>query len=476
VPRVVRYLAGQATCIAIFATTAYPQGSAGPIKVTDLDKGMAAFRSGDCHATLSALDPVLRDKNAPAAAVHAAAVCSARTGDHKRANPLFRRLVKLEPRAWQAWNNLGVNEAELGALSEAIIAFRKASELAPSESGPALNLAKILQKKGDLRAAFQVLEGAQRRRPQEAELTTLWLQVAAAIAESAAASIDNKNYARALDDLLLVRRPLEVGPSWHNLIGYAQFRLNRPQPALEHLQKALALEPQNEDYVFDLAEFLSHHRSYDQLLKLMKVGAARHPNSPRMQLGLALAHILENGRADAVPILEALLAANPAFEPAYPVLGEAYQDLGRHEESLRLGRQLQRLNPANPKGWYIEGSALLELARRGHADMVKAAESLKRALEIDPSFVRPRFLLARALVDQRQYAAAEEHLQTILQLDPQHGQSHYVLGQLYQKTGRLERARVHLDKHRNMKEEERSGDYRRLLIESVASPKTVDAN
>jgi tetratricopeptide (TPR) repeat protein len=468
--RVVGNLARQATWMAIIATTAFPQDSVDTSKVDDFDKGMAAFRSGDCHAALSALGPILRSTNAPAAAVHAAAVCIARMGEHKRANPLFQRMVKLEPRAWQAWNNLGVNESEIGDLPKAIAAFRKASELAPSEPGPALNLAKILQKKGELRAAFRVLDDAQRRQPREAELTALWLQIAAAIAESAAVSISNKNYARALDDLLLVRRPLEVGASWHNLTGYAQFRLNRPKPALEHLQQALALEPQNEDYVLDLAEFLSHHRSYDQLLELMKAGAARHPNSPRMQLGLALAHVLENGRADAVPILEALLAANPAFEPAYQVLGEAYQDLSRHEDSLRLGRQLQRLNPANPKGWYIEGSTLLELARRGNADIVRAVESLKRALEIDPSFVRPRFLLARALLDQKQYAAAEEHLKTVLQLDPQHGQAHYVLGLLYQKTGRLDQARVHLDKHRNMKEEERNGDYRRLLIESVASP------
>jgi Flp pilus assembly protein TadD len=473
VQRVVRFLAFQTAWIAICAFPVLPQNT---ITSADFEKGMAAFRSGDCPTTLSALGPILRDTKAPAAAAHAAAVCSSQIGDHKRANTLFRRVVKLQPRAWQAWNNLGVNELEMGAIPEAIVAFHKAIELAPSEPGPALNLAKLLQKKGELRAAYRVLDDAQRRRSQEAELTALWLQVAAAIAESAAASITNKSYARALDDLLLVRRPLEVGASWHNLVGYTQFRLNRPQPALEHLQRALVLEPQHEDYVLDLAEFLSHYRSYDQLLKLMTVGAARHPNSPRMQLGLALAHILENGREDAVPILETIISKNPAYEPAYPVLGEAYQDLGRYEDSLRLGRILQRLNPANPKGWYIEGSALLELARRGNAGIEKAAESLKRSLEIDPAFVRPRFLLARALLDQNQYGEAEDHLKILLQYDPEHGQAHYVLGQLYKKTGRLEEARVHIDKHRKMKEEERSGDYRRLLIESVASPRPIAAN
>lgn len=455
-------------CVSALLLAGLFAGCAGAAAAADIAKALDAFRSGDCETALTLLRPALAGASAPPGAVHAAAVCEAKTGNLRAANRLFRQLAGLQPNAWQAWNNLGVNELELGSPGEAIAALRKANQLAASEPGPALNLASAYARTGDQRAAFRTLDAVQLTAPGNAEVTKAWLTIAALIAQSAAQSIADEQYARALEDLLLVRRPLEGEASWHNLTGYAHFRLDHPKPALEHLQKALALDPDNEDYVLDISEFLSHHRSYDQLHEVLSVATQRNPRSPRLRLGFALAEILQNRRDAAIPVLQRLLQDAPDFEPAYAVLAECYQDAGLSEDSVRLGRKLQQLNPANPKGWYIEGSALLDLARRREGNLATAVESLTRAVEIDPSFTRARFVLGRGYIEEGRMEDAERELQAVLRAEPKHPRAHYVLGRLYQQRGEHGKAKIQMAEHSRLKEEDRTGEYRRLIIENVA--------
>ena len=319
---------------------------------------------------------------------------------------------------------------------------------------------------GNAERNFILLDRAQALAPHNASLMKAWLDSATALASAAADDISSKRYADAKRRLLLVERPLTVSPSWHNLLGYAEFKLGNPEPALTHLQKALQMEPDNEDYVLDLGEFLAYYRAHEQAFQIFEVAAKRMSQSPRVQFGLAVALVLQNRRDEATNILNALLSAHPDFQPAYRVLGECYEDAGRTEDMVATGRKLQAVNGRNSYGWYLEGRGLLGESRVGDSAVAPAITALQRAVELDPNFARAHFQLARAYEQLGNFAQAEAELKTTIRIEPQHPRAHYVLGMLYQQMGRKELAQTELALHRRLKEQDRQAEYRRLLIVS----------
>jgi len=311
---------------------------------------------------------------------------------------------------------------------------------------------------------YRKLDEAQRLKPREAVATKAWLDEAARLATLAASHIEHRRYAEAAKLLRATERPLSHAPSWNNLRGYAEFKLSNPKPALHYLQRALQLEPQNEDYLLDVGEFLGHHRAHIEAVRVFEVAAKRMPQSPRATLGLAVSYILLNRRDEAQRLLEVLLTAHPRFEAAYKALGECYEDAANANRMVELGKALQQINPQNPQGWYLEGAGLLQEGRTGRSPVDAAMIALRKTLQLDASNVRARFVLAKVLQEAGADDLAITELKQTLALDPEHERAHYVLARLYQKKGDTERARSEFAKHKTVIERDRNMEYRRLLI------------
>jgi tetratricopeptide (TPR) repeat protein len=178
-----------------------------------------------------------------------------------------------------------------------------------------------------------------------------------------------------------------------------------------------------------------------------------------------VSYILQNRSDEAQKLLEGLISAHPRFEPAYKALGECYEGAGNATRMVELGKELQKLNPRNPQGWYLEGAGLLQEGRATTSSSLdEAMAALQKTIALEPSHVRAHFLLARALQEAGDANLAIAELQETLRLDPDHERAHYVLAQLYQKTGDTQRARSEFEKHKQIKERDRNMQYRRLLI------------
>jgi predicted Zn-dependent protease len=313
-------------------------------------------------------------------------------------------------------------------------------------------------------AAYRQLDSAQRASPRDPRITKAWLDEAARLATSAAAEIEREKYADAVTLLRATERALSAAPSWNNLRGYAEFKTGNPQQALHYLQQAVRLDPQNEDYVLDIGEFLGSHGAHSEAVTFFEVAARRMPGSPRMAFGLAVAYILQNRRDEAQKLLEGLIAANPRFEPAYKALGECLEDSGNATRMMELGRSLQSINPRNPLGWYLEGAGLLREGRTGSDSLAAATKALRTASGLSPHDARTRFALARALQEGGADSEAVVELERVLQGDPDHERAHYVLARLLQKEGKTEAAKAEFAKHAQIKKRDANARYKRLLI------------
>lgn len=313
-------------------------------------------------------------------------------------------------------------------------------------------------------AVYQKLDQVQQLNPRDAAATKAWLDEAARLATLAADHIERHRYDQAALLLRATERPLREAPSWNNLRGYAEFKLGNASSALHYLQRAVQLDPQNEDYLLDIGEFLGTYRAHEEAVRFFEVAAKRMPQSPRITFGLAVAHILQNRRDEAQRLLEALIGAQPRFEAAYKALGECYEDEGNFKRMVELGRSLQRINPQNALGWYLEGAGLLQEGRMETTSLDGAMNALRSALRLQPSNARAHFLLARALQESGANQQAIAELEQTLRIDPDHERAHYVLARLHQKAGNAEAARREFDRHAEIKKRDLNAQYRRLLI------------
>lgn len=418
---------GTGWLLAFLATPALPDA-------TDLkarfERGLAAAGKGECQTALLELTPVVAASPGLVPAHNAIGVCEARQGRPAAAVKSFLEVVKLEPKVWQGWLNLGSAQLEMGSVRE----------------------------------AFQSLDRAQRLAPRNPQVTSAWLDTAGRLASQAAELIGKKKYTEARSLLVAVQRPFENSASWNNLLGYAEFKLRRPSEASFHLEKAIRLEPDNEDYLIDVGEFLAHHQAYDKAAAVFEVAVRRMPHSPRVRFGLAVAHILQNKRPEATVALEKLLADDPRFEAVYRALGECYEDAGNWGGMVDLGRKLQQVNPQNAVGWYLEGAGLARLALEQRTTSLPAIAALERAVRLDPATSRYHFALAKVCQEEKQLDRAVEELNAAIRLEPRHERAHYVLGRLYIELGKTEQGRRELAFHAGLKAKDRQSVYGALLL------------
>src|SRR5205823_766934 len=113
--------------------------------------------------------------------------------------------------------------------------------------------------------------------------------------------------------------------NWHAMTGYAHFKLDHPEPALEHLQRAVRLDPANEDHYLELAEFLGANNAVTTVVSVLESAAGRLPRSIKIQTALGLAYLMIADTGKAETILKKVVADQPDYEITYKLLADCYQ-------------------------------------------------------------------------------------------------------------------------------------------------------
>jgi tetratricopeptide (TPR) repeat protein len=421
-----------------------------------LARGLSAMRSKNCEAALADLRVVASANSQNVQAHTAIGICETELGHLDRAVASFQQVVRLQPRSWEAWNNLGGSLILAEQPQRALVAFQKATALNPRSDSAWFNLGSTLLKLERNPEAFRSLDHASRLAPKDAGISKARLDAASRIQGQAASLVKTGRYQEAKDLLLLVQPPLENSGSWNNLLGYSEFKLGQYEPALNHLQKALTLAPSNEDFVLDIGEFLVHYQARDASMRIFEIAAKKFPSSKRVQLMLAVIYILGDQRPEAVALLNNLMDRHPDYEPIYAALGECYEKSREWESLVSLGQKLHSEKADTALGWYLEGVGLLNLGIENRNSIAPAVAALKKAVQVDPGSSRHHFALAKAHQWEKDYDLAVVELEQTTRLDPLHESAHYSLGLLYQRAGKKELANREFEIHKNIKERDRA--------------------
>jgi Flp pilus assembly protein TadD len=159
-------------------------------------------------------------------------------------------------------------------------------------------------------------------------------------------------------------------------------------------------------------------------------------NAPDPEFARAVALFQEGRYAEAEPILRAVVARQPRFDPAWNLLGGVLAALRDAAGAERAYRRAIALGPDVPEPYFNLGMTLDALHRAE-----ESAACYRRALALRPAFIEARNNLGNALAAMGDSAGALAAYGAVLEQDPGHADANTNLGLVLQEGGDLAGAR-----------------------------------
>ena len=315
-------------------------------------------------------------------------------GDYAAAAALLRPAVQADPSDYRAWYDLGYVENALGHLPEAATAYRKSIALKADVFESNLNLGLVLAKQGNNQAE-SFLRAATRLKPAgdaNAGIARAWLALGRLLA-------DNKP-GEALAAFREVARldPKNVEP--HLAVAILLEKQKDYAGAEQEFKQAAVLDPKSSEALAGLVNVYMETRRLPEAEAALRHYLEVDPrnNTARLQLGRVLA---AQGRAqDAVPELEAALAQqrDPA---ALRELAGLHAAAGQYEKAVAEYRELLGSAPNDADLHYALGTALMN-----QKNFEAAQQELLGAVRLKPSLADAYGNLAVVAMETKSYPLA----------------------------------------------------------------------
>ena len=148
---------------------------------------------------------------------------------------------------------------------------------------------------------------------------------------------------------------------YYALLGANFLQLNDAQRTLENLRKAVALDPQNPEYAYDLGFALNKNGNHREALDLLKKSELKFPRSAKIALGLGMSWQGLGKSTEAERSFQKALQLEPTAPEISLALGELYASEGQLEKARNAFAQAIHLEPGNGLAHYKQGVTLLKL-------------------------------------------------------------------------------------------------------------------
>ena len=228
----------------------------------------------------------------------------------------------------------------------------------------------------------------------------------------------------------------------HRILGDEKEKGGDPVGALSEYEKALKLEPSEENYFAWSAELLMH-RGGVAAVDAFKKGVTAHPKSVRMIAGLAAAYYADGQYPEAAERMCEASDLAPKEAAPYLFLGsmeKASTELQPCAE-MRLKRYAAA-QPDNPLANFYYGLVLWKIARASQsAEAARSAEThIRKAVAIAPNFAEAYVQLGLLDNAEGDRLAAVGEFQKAVTANPKLATAHYNLSLALRRVGEMEKA------------------------------------
>jgi tetratricopeptide (TPR) repeat protein len=289
----------------------------------------------------------------------------------------FRHALELDPKCYDALNNLGIVLKRLEQWPEALTAFQSAISLRPEGAEAHYNMGNCLRAMGDLRGAADAFCAAVRhQRGYYAAYNNL--------------AITLLDLGRVDESIAACRRAIEIDPSipsgWENL-GLGLDRAGQPEDAIKALREAIRLDPNFTSAHTHLGVVLLEIGRLAESLECQLRAVELDPTNARFhnRLGNVLA---AGGRFDeALEAYRKAIAYDQSSIEAHVNLGIYLMLVGRFDEGLHEYEWRLKMDNSGAArfatplwdGKPFPGRTLLIWAEQGYGDAIQMARFIPRA-------------------------------------------------------------------------------------------------
>ena len=425
----------------------------------DFTKGLKLHQAGDLKRAEQVYRRVLRSDPWHADAMHLLGVIFHQRGEHERALDYINQAIALQPGNPLFHNNQGAALQGLGRLDDAVESYQQAVQLDPDSAQAqfTLGLTLLCQQNGlGAQARFQQ---AIRLRPQFAEAhfnlgiayqsQERWAEAAECYTQAARIK---KDYAEAFQNLgiacsrlgrhaeaiaafetVLKLRPDAAETCLH--IGTACQMLGRTDEAAACYRKYLNLRPGSPEVFNNLGILAQSERRLAQARDFYTQALALQPDYFEARYNLATLDELLGDQVQAEEGFRAAVLLRPGSVEAHNNLGNLLSRQGRLEAAASCYEAALSHVPE-----YAEGCLNLGNVRSAQNRHLEAVAAYMQALELRPDYVEALNNLGTTLIALGKPDQARESFRLALQICPGFVQAHNNLGNLFNSLGLYEEA------------------------------------
>jgi tetratricopeptide (TPR) repeat protein len=337
---------------------------------------------------------------------------------YSQAEEKLQTIVTQQASNPQAWFDLGFAQSHQGKTADAIAAYKKATQLDPKWFEAQQNLGLTLAKSGDLTAAATALKIAVTLKPvvggQQA-LVAAWLSLAQVTEES-----------QPQDSLAAYQKAAELDPANSDAqLGIARMAERSGNTAAAEQQYLKLAAAGNNDSIERLIRlYLKQKRFADAEAWLHKYISANPQNTAaQLQLGKLLA--AEGKTQEAIAALEPLYKASPDPKLARD-LASLYLETKQYPAAADLLRPLIAQSPNDAQLNLDYGSALMHQLKYAEAQTV-----LLKAVQLNPNLVEAYSDLAYAAEQNKNYELTIRVLDARAKLQPETPATYFLRATAY---------------------------------------------
>jgi tetratricopeptide (TPR) repeat protein len=237
----------------------------------------------------------------------------------------------------------------------------------------------------------------------------------------------------------------------NNLLAQAYVGDGQSQRALEALQKASKLAPENEKLYLFVADACMMNQEYEAGLRAVELGLDHLPNSARLHYERGIFLTLRDGFDAAKKDFEQARELAPDTDIAFLAGAQKAMLEGDVPEAVRIAREAVKKGDSDYRLLTLLGEALLRSGiAPGQTEFKEAQEALEKSVGERPNYAGSQLALGKlALLDNR-VDDAIGHLEMARKLNPNDASVYSNLAAAYRRRGDLEKAQSMLAVLANM--------------------------
>lgn len=350
---------------------------------------------------------------------------------------------------------LGKEQYAKKDYARAILEFRNAVRVAPSDAEAYYQLGLAYAAVNDAKSAVDCLGKATKLNPKHVEAQ---LKLAAILLTSSRPEM-------AEDAEKRVMKVLGSAPATSealNMLAFSEMRLGKEEDATAHLRQALNSFPANLDSSVLLMRIKLSNKDFKGAEEILQTCVAKAPRSAEAALALGRLYLVTRKFDLAERQLRRALEINPSYGPALRDLGMLQIQQGMNQQAEQTFKQLAASPDKTYKPLHAlflwefgqRDAALREFERLAAADpsdrdartrlvtgylqagrSADAERVLSKALDRNRKDVDALLQRAAVFIRARKYEEAQNDLNQVLRFQPDMAQAHATLAALYEARG-----------------------------------------